>query len=103
MCRPKGLVSRGGQIDADVWPLRIRRLDFDVVSDALQEPVFPFEVRVTAQQPGGLVRHWPAVHYDVNQNLSYAVQWFALALLVLLASVFASSNLWTLIRSTESE
>lgn len=100
---PEKARVEAGQTDANVWPLRIRRLDFDLVTDALGEPVFPFEVRVTAQQPGGLVRHWPAVHYDVNQNLSYAVQWFALALLVLFASVLTSSNLWSLIRSTESE
>ena len=91
------------QIDPNEWPLRIRRLDFDAIADVLGEPVFPFEVRLTAQQPGGLVRHWPAVNYDVNQNLSYAVQWLALALLVLLVSVLASSNLWSLIKAPESE
>ena len=86
------------QIDVSVWPLRMRRLDIDAISDILDEPLFPFEVRLTEQQPGGLARHWPAVHINVNQNLSYAVQWFALAMLVLFVSVLASSNLWSLIR-----
>jgi surfeit locus 1 family protein len=100
---PKTARIDPSQIDPSTWPLRIRRLDFDAITEVLEEPVFPFEVRLTAQQPGGLVRHWPAVHYDVNQNLSYAVQWFGLALLVLFASVLASSNLWSLIKAPESE
>lgn len=86
------------QIDASVWPLRMRSLEIDVIADILGEPLFPFEVRLTAEQPGALVRHWPAVNADVNQNLSYAIQWFSLALLVLFASILASSNLWALIR-----
>ena len=92
-----------GQIDASVWPLRMRRLDIDAISEILDEPLFPFEVRLTAQQPGGLVRHWPAVHVNANQNLSYAVQWFGLAMLVLFVSVLASSNLWSLVRGTKPD
>lgn len=86
------------QIDPSVWPLRMRSLEIDIISDILGEPLFPFEVRLTAEQQGVLVRHWPAVNADVNQNLSYAIQWFSLALLVLFISVLASSNLWTLLR-----
>ena len=85
-------------IDAGTWPLRMRSLEIDVIADILDEPLFPFEVRLTASQPGTLVRHWPAVNADVNQNLSYAVQWFSFALLVLFISILASSNLWALLR-----
>ena len=86
------------QIDASQWPLRIRSLEIDVIADILGEPLFPFEVRLTEEQAGVLVRHWPAVNADVNQNLSYALQWFSFALLVLFISFLASSNLWALLR-----
>lgn len=86
------------EIDASQWPLRMRSLEIDVISRILGEPVFPFEVRITADQPGTLVRHWPAVNIDVNQNLFYAVQWFSFALIVLFVAVLASSNLWQLMR-----
>lgn len=86
------------EIDPSVWPLRIRSLEIDVMSEILGEPLFPFEVRLTAGQAGTLVRHWPAVNPDVNQNLFYAVQWFSLGFLVLFASILASSNLWALLR-----
>lgn len=88
----------GSEIDASKWPLRMRTLEIDVVADILGEPVFPFEVRLTEDQPGTLVRHWPAVNVDVNQNLFYAVQWFSFALIVVFVSVLASSNLWQLMK-----
>ncbi len=89
------------QIDPSVWPLRIRTVEFDVLTEILGEPLFPFEVRLTEDQPGVLVRHWPAVNADVNQNLSYALQWFSFALLVLFASLLASSNLWALLKGQQ--
>ena len=64
------------EIDANQWPLRIRSLEIDVISEILRETIFPFEVRLTENQAGTLIRHWPAVFADVNQNLSYAIQWF---------------------------
>lgn len=91
------------EIDASVWPLRMRSVEFDVITEILGEPLFPFEVRLTEEQPGVLVRHWPAVNADVNQNLSYAVQWFSFALLVLFISILASSNLWALIKGSDRE
>jgi len=90
------------QIDASSWPLRIRSLEIDVIADILGEPLFPFEVRITEEQDGALVRHWPAVNADVNQNLSYAVQWFSFALLVLFISLLASSNLWSILRGDKT-
>lgn len=86
------------QIDATVWPLRMRSLEIDVISEILDEPLFPFEVRLTANQPGALVRHWPAVYANINKNLSYAIQWFSLAIIIIFSSLLASSNLWQLIR-----
>lgn len=89
------------QIDASTWPLRVRSIEIDVLSEILGEPLFPFEVRLTEGQAGTLVRHWPAVNPDVNQNLSYAIQWFSFAILVLFGSLLASSNLWALMRGPQ--
>ena len=86
------------RIDPSEWPLRMRSLEIDVIEEILGEPVFPYEVRITDDQPGTLVRHWPAVNVDVNQNLFYAVQWFSFALIVLFVAVLASSNLWQLMK-----
>tara|TARA_B100000029_G_scaffold516241_1_gene627918 strand:+ start:155 stop:931 length:777 start_codon:yes stop_codon:yes gene_type:complete len=89
------------QIDPSEWPIRMRSLEIDVISDILGEPIFPFEVRITAGQPGTLVRHWPAVNPDINQNLSYAIQWFSFGLIIIFIALLASSNLWNLMRGPE--
>ena len=86
------------QINPNKWPLRMRSLEIDVISEILGEPIFPFEVRITANQSGTLTRHWPAVNPDVNQNLSYAIQWLTFALIIIFAALLASSNLWALLR-----
>ena len=86
------------QINPNKWPLRMRSLEIDVISEILGEPIFPFEVRITANQSGTLTRHWPAVNPDVNQNLSYAIQWFTFALIIIFVALLASSNLWALLR-----
>ncbi len=93
------------EIDPEVWPLRVRSLEIDVLSGIFGEELFPFSVRLTEDQPGVFTRHWPAVSADIagyGQNLSYALQWFAAAFLVLLISLLASSNLWSLLRDTKS-
>lgn len=89
------------EIDASNWPIFMRNLEINVISEILGEEVFPFEVRLTNEQDGALVRHWPAVSADVNQNLSYALQWFSFGLLVLFVALLASSNLWALLRGPE--
>ena len=86
------------QIDASQWPLRIRSIEVPVLETVLQEPLFPYVVRLTEGQPGVLVRHWPVVNVDINQHLSYAFQWFLFAIITLLASLLFSSNLWALMR-----
>ncbi len=91
------------RVEQDTWPLRLRSLELDVIADILGQELFPFEVRLTEGQPGVLVRHWPAVSPDVNTNLSYALQWFTFALIVLFASLLASSNLWSLIRGPDED
>ena len=89
-------------IDASQWPLRTRALDIETLSAIIGEPIFPFVVRITAEQPGTLTRHWPAVQPEINQNLSYAVQWFSFGLAVLFIALLASSNLWTLLKGTDT-
>ncbi|MEX0617649.1 MAG: SURF1 family protein [Pseudohongiellaceae bacterium] len=81
------------RVEAGQWPVRVRSIEIDVLSELLGEPVFPFVVRLTEGQPGALVRHWPAANADINTNLSYALQWFTFAVVVLLISIVASSDL----------
>lgn len=98
---PEDVQSYDFQVDPNQWPLRLRTLDFDIVEEILGEEVFPYQVRLTEEQAGVLVRHWPAVVADVNQHLFYAVQWFSFGLIVIFVALLASSNLWQLMKGPD--
>ncbi|MFO1405962.1 MAG: SURF1 family protein [Steroidobacteraceae bacterium] len=70
------------------WPLV---LNFPVQADleaALGEPVEPRIVLLDADQPDGYERVWrPALGFPPERHLGYAIQWLALALVVLAAFV----------------
>jgi surfeit locus 1 family protein len=93
----------GSQIDATSWPLRIRSFEMDVIESIIDEPLFPYLVRLTEDQPGMLVRHWPETNADIDTHLSYALQWFTFAVMVAVAALLASSNLLSLIRDPEGK
>ena len=89
------------RIDASQWPVQMRELDIEALAKILGESIFPFEVRIVANQAGTLTRHWPAVQPEINQNLSYAIQWFSFGLAVIFIALLASSNLWMLLKGKD--
>jgi surfeit locus 1 family protein len=70
------------------WPLV---LNFPVVADveaALGEPVERRIVLLDAAEPDGFQREWqPSIGFPPERHLGYAIQWFALALVLLVAFV----------------
>jgi surfeit locus 1 family protein len=77
--------------DAAGWPLV---LNFPVTADleaALGEPVEARIVLLDADQPDGYQRVWrPSLGFPPERHLGYAIQWLALALVVLVAFVATS-------------
>lgn len=69
----------------------IETLDFQLISQFLHKSVYPFIIRLDAQSPAGYVRDWVTVVMPPVRHLGYAVQWFALALVVLI--LFVGLNL----------
>ena len=88
--------------DASSWPVQIRRLDVDVISEILGEDIFPYPVRLNEDQPGVLIRHWTAVTANSNANISYAIQWFVFASAIVIVSLFTSSNILSVLRKKEA-
>jgi surfeit locus 1 family protein len=73
---------------ASGWPLV---LNFPVTADleaALGEPVEQRIVLLDASEPDGFERAWlPAIGFPPERHLGYAIQWFALALVLVVAFV----------------
>lgn len=84
------------------WPLVLRFLNTTELAPLFDAPLFPYAVRLAADQPGVLIRHWPVVLVDSGRNFSYSLQWFSMALALALVSLILSSNvreLWKTRRS----
>lgn len=85
------------------WPLIRRYVNLAELSPLFEAPLFPYVVRLTPGEPGLLVRHWPEVVVATEQHFSYALQWFAMAIAVLLTALLLASNLRSLLRRTPDE
>jgi surfeit locus 1 family protein len=90
--------ARTNAIEDVKWPLVIRYLNTTELAPYFEAPLFPYVARLAEGQPGVLVRHWPTVAVDSGRNFSYALQWFAMAIAVVLVSLILSSNLLQLLR-----
>lgn len=80
------------QVEGDAWPLRFRYLDIDRAAQLLERPLLPWVLRLAPGETGVFARHWPAVTVNTRIHIQYALQWFAMALIVLIISFLLSSN-----------
>ncbi len=65
--------------------------------------VFPHEVRIAPNSPFAMSAKWPVVNQSAAKHTGYAVQWFTMAAVLMLAYLLRSTNLWSLIRGRHTE
>ena len=65
-------------------------LDAKLVGQVLQKKVYPFIIRLDKQEPFGFVREWATVSMPPERHLAYALQWFVMALVILI--IFVALN-----------
>lgn len=69
----------------------LERLDEQLISQLLQKVVYPFIIRLDKQDTHGFVREWVTVSMPPQRHLAYALQWFAMAVVILI--IFVALNL----------
>lgn len=62
----------------------IEAFDTRILGQFLHKSVYPFIIRMDPAEADGFVREWTIVSMSPERHLAYAVQWFALALLVII-------------------
>ena len=82
------------------WPLIRRYVNLSELAPLFDAPLFPYVVRLAPGEPGLLVRHWPEAVVATDRHFSYALQWFAMAIAVLVTALMLASNLRSLLRGT---
>ncbi|MDG0992299.1 MAG: SURF1 family protein [Luminiphilus sp.] len=72
------------------------------LSQLLDEAVLPVMVRIAAEDPHALSANWTVVNQSPQKHTGYAVQWFTMAAVLLLAFMIHSSNVLSLIRGVKA-
>jgi len=76
--------SLGGIDDAGTgWPRIVQYLDFEQLGQRLDASLLPMTVRLSGEAAEGYVRDWQVVPMTPAKHIAYAVQWFGLAIAVL--------------------
>ncbi|MGS2723477.1 SURF1 family protein [Porticoccus sp. GXU_MW_L64] len=71
------------------WPKVIQNIHFANMSDNLNHPLPEITLRLDNVQPGALRTGWSAINVQPEKHTAYAVQWFAMALaLLILTTLF---------------
>lgn len=91
-----------GEVTSNAWPRVVSHLAFERLSDAMQLALPPYSLRLDADSPTALTVDWRVVNQGPAQHIGYAVQWFSMAAVLVLAWLFASSNLWQVIRGAST-
>lgn len=65
----------------------IELIDTQIISQFLHKSLYPFIIRLREDAPHGFVREWAIVSMSPERHFGYAVQWFAIASVVLILFV----------------
>lgn len=88
----------------DIWavvngPKIIQNAAPEIVSKKLSLELFNYSLRLDADAPGAFETGWPLVSVQPGKHTGYAVQWGALAVVLVVLTIFSSSNLGRVIKA----
>ncbi len=63
--------------------------------------LFPFPIRIDAGEPGALAVNWQVVNMSPQMHQGYAVQWFAMAAVLLVFYVLRNTTVWQRITGSD--
>lgn len=61
--------------------------------------VLPYEIRIAPESPLALKAEWPIVNQSPSKHIGYAVQWFAMALVLGVIGIIRLTNVRALLRA----
>lgn len=80
-------------LSSESWPLVVQAIEIDKFADALKQDLFPHVVRLDSGASGALAVAWQAINQQPQKHMAYAVQWFAMAIGLVVWFIFANTNL----------
>ena len=71
----------------NAWPRRLEFIQLPLVGQLLGYPLFPYILMIEPKNPAAFTIEWQIVTMSPERHWGYAVQWFALALTLLILFV----------------
>jgi len=75
------------------WPARVGWISAVRAEELFAEEFFSYQLRLDPDSAGALQTGWAIVSVQPAKHTGYAVQWFVMALVLLIMTVIANSNL----------
>lgn len=75
------------------WPRLRLALSVATVEEELQRPFLDQQLQLSEESTAALVIDWQPINMSATKHVGYAVQWFSLAIALVLLTLFANSNL----------
>ncbi|MEE9304070.1 MAG: SURF1 family protein [Thiotrichaceae bacterium] len=91
----KGIVLKNsGKLTAslDSYPLTIQAVSLDEMAEALGYDFLPIVIELDISANNGFIREWQPYYGSIAKHHGYAVQWFAMALVLLLLFIKLSTK-----------
>lgn len=82
----------GPNILNESWPLVVQKIDIVVFEKLSGKHFYPFILRLKPDQKNGFRRDWAPVNMLPQRHMGYAVQWFSMALVLLIAFLIFSAK-----------
>ena len=109
----KSIVLKDERWEEDISPLVIQSIDLEKIAAYLSLDIYPYILRVVegtavngenaVSWGAPLETDWLVVNSLPEKNIAYAVQWFAMALALMVLTIFANSNLAEVLRRSKQE
>jgi len=77
---PKKAFTLSDQTEKRGWPRLVQVISLKKMGNDYHTPLYPFVVLLSPKAPNGFTREWKPVVMSAKKHIGYAVQWFALAL-----------------------
>ena len=95
---PGAAYTLGVETTTGAWPRQLLAVDFAAIEAMLEEPVFPYSIRLDSDSPGALEANWPGLNSSPQKHRAYAWQWFSMGLVLAVLYLLRSSNLLAWLR-----
>ncbi len=84
------------------WPLLLYNFDISNIQPLFEMPLLPFVVRLEPTSNGVMTRHWRETRLNLENSTSYAIQWFGMALILIVITIIKSTNILKIIDARKS-